>query len=201
MFFCPNCNNSFDITKLETLNGGADNNIQNSVEGGAKNNYEDIIDAVIKGNDDINNLFDNISIDDFVNSNEYKKLKSNQKELVYNKIQDSLPKDKKKISEIMESKQNQINAYFICNNCGYLRKIENGTLVFSRVSTDIAQSYATSDMKEMIHSDILPRTRKYSCTNTKCISHTDPSKREAVFFRMNNTFKIKYICLACETTM
>ena len=104
-----------------------------------------------------------------------------------------------RIFKCEKCKTNIVNPRAICNNCGYMKPIPEGTLIFSKVSTDIAQSYSTSDFKDMVYSDILPRTRKYICPNTKCESHTNPQKKEASFFRMNNTFKVKYVCQTCST--
>ena len=198
MFFCPVCNNIFNITRASGQLGGAKKDIDTSSdEHLSGTDYEKIIEQILSGHDvdDIENL----SFDDFIKSPSYKKLKSKQKELVYNKIQDLLPNENKKIIKEGDVKPQTEFAYFKCNNCGFLKKIDDGTLIFSRVSSDISQSYVTSDISTMVHSDILPRTRKYICPNDKCVSHKDSMKREAVFFRMNNTPRVKYICTACNT--
>ena len=75
-----------------------------------------------------------------------------------------------------------------------------GTLIFSKYSNDISQSYTSKDSSIMKYSDILPKTRKYKCPNSECESHHDLSKKEATFFRMNNNVQIKYICNACDTS-
>lgn len=160
-------------------------------------NYSDVINKIINGED--TNDVNNISLTDLVKDPSYKKLSANQKQFVYNKIQELIPNELKK--EELEGKGGNATtdkAYFICNNCGYLKPIGEDTLIFSRVSSDVSQSYTSSDISEMANSDILPRTRKYICSNPKCISHTDLSKREAVFFRLNNSYSVKYICLACN---
>jgi hypothetical protein len=205
MYFCPNCNNVFDVVKASSQFGGYMSNLSESsdfatvMKGGL--DYETILKKVLKTNEALTqNEIEQLSINDLVKSNVYKKLKFKEKEYVFNKIQDLLPTEKKKIFKEESIKQPSELAYFICNNCGYMKKIEDGTLVFSRVSQNVAQSYATTDITNMKHSDILPRTRKYICPNEKCQSHTNPLKREAVFFRMNNTFKVKYICLSCDTS-
>lgn len=209
MYFCPNCNNGFDITKASQQFGGyiidssesESSSADNIQDGGQKPNklYEDIIEKILSDKPVTENILE-LNFDDFIKSSEYKKLKIKSKELIFNKIQDLLPTEKKLISKETTKIPTDI-AYFICNNCGYLKKISEGTLIFSRSSKNIAQLYATSDINMMTNSDILPRTRRYICTNDSCISHKDPAQREAIFFRMNNTYKIKYICLACKTTI
>lgn len=231
MFFCPNCDTVFDITKVTNQNGGnlknvllndstteslseltseslsenlfSDDSFDKNPQYGKGNNiddYETIIKKIINNELLSKDMIINISLDELSKSPSFKKLKIKQKEYVYNKIQDLLPVDKKKILSDDNVYQPKDSAYFICNNCGIMKKINEGTLIFSRVSSNIAQSYSTSDYNSMVYSDILPRTRKYICPNDTCDSHTDPIKREAVFFRMNNTFKIKYICTACHTS-
>ena len=214
MYFCPNCNNVFDITKTSTK-GGAKSDIsdmeieaamqsesseENILMGGAKNDiYTDIITKLLHNGKISDEEIAEISLDNLVKSSTYKKLKHAEKEVVYNKLQDLVPLEKKKVLKEETVKQQVDKAYFICNNCGYMKPIPDGTLIFSKVSTDIAQSYSSSDFKDMIYSDILPRTRKYICPNTKCESHSNPQKKEASFFRMNNNFKVKYVCQACGT--
>ena len=46
----------------------------------------------------------------------------------------------------------------------------------------------------------MPRTRRYVCINPECESHKDPTKREAVFFTMNNTYKKRYVCVTCKAS-
>lgn len=202
---CPNCNNIFDITKAAQQMGGSKDTTDSELAtssmsmSGGEIDYGELIKKIINNEEVNTELILKISMDELTKSINYKKLKPKQKELVYNKIQDMLPVDKKKLSS-EEQQESQEIAYFRCYNCGLMKKIEDGTRLFSRVSSDIAQGYATSDISDMIHSDIIPRTRKYICPNKKCASHTDLSKREAVFFRMNNKFDIKYICTACETS-
>ncbi len=134
-------------------------------------------------------------------SMEYKKLKQDEKESVFNKIQDLMPKKDKKLVENKPVDASDDNlAFFVCSNCGYSIKINEGTRIFSRTSDDVSQTYGTDDYSDMLHSSILPRTRKYICPNKKCESHKNPIKREAVFFRKNNSYEVVYICGACETT-
>lgn len=210
MYFCPNCNNVFDITRTSNQEGGMDDiesidtatsdssSITINQAGGVKDDvYDDMVKKLLHHEKVEVGDIEKLSLDDFVKSNAYKKLKHHQREYVYNKFQDLIPLDKKKIIKEDALKQTIDKAYFICNNCGYLKPITEGTLIFSKVSSDVAQSYSTSDIKDMVHSDILPRTRKYLCPNNKCESHNNPEKREASFFRMNNTFKVKYLCQAC----
>lgn len=198
MFFCPNCNYAFDITKSSsTQKGGvveeSSENISDTLD-----QYGKIIKAILDKEDPGD--LTKISIDNLLKNTTYKKLKNKQKEYVYNVVQDLLPKtDKKLLQEKTDKLGDQNKAFFVCNNCGFLKKIEPQTLIFSRTSESISQSYSVQDFSDMLHSNILPITRKYNCPNEKCESHKDTSKLEASFFRLNNTNKIKYICRTCGT--
>lgn len=220
MFFCPNCNNAFDITnkknqkidkkKNEKEDGRIDKkknkndseehkNTEIALTGGYQ--YETIIKKILDKQELIFDDIKELKIEELVKHPAYKKLKMKQKEYVYNKIQDILPKNEKKIliDQPIKTLSTEEMAYFICNNCGYIKQIEPKTQIFSRTSTMISQSYDINEYKDMLYSDILPRTRKYICPNEKCESHKDPTKKEAIFFRLNNSYKIKYICTACKT--
>jgi hypothetical protein len=92
--------------------------------------------------------------------------------------------------------------YFLCSNCGYYEDIKPGTKIYSKTSAEIAQvrGQGTENYDDLIHSDIMPRTRRYVCVNPDCESHNDPTKREAVFFTMNNTYKKRYVCVTCKAS-
>lgn len=209
MFFCQNCNNSYDITRniqQKQQTGGNDSNSSDmtstqelSSSSSKQDNYDDIIKKAL-GNKLEENDVSNIDFNRFIKSNHYKSLEDPEKEIVYNKIQDILPDEQKKLMESRNNVDESTNAaYFICNNCGHSRKIQSGTLIFSRTSDAISQSYDIGDYKDLIYSDILPRTRNYICHNPKCPSHKDVMKKEAIFFRNNNSFAVKYLCTTCET--
>ena len=193
MYFCPNCNNIFDITR-----NPQEEKEKTKVGGGSKD-YTVIIDKILKDEEITPANVINLNLNTLIKEVSYKKLKIKEKELVYNKIQELLPTEKKLINDLSDSKNDK--AYFICKNCGFLKPIDEGTLIFSRVSSNISQTYTATDdasLDAMTNSKILPRTRKYICDNSDCISHTDPTKKEACFFRMNNSYQVKYICLACK---
>jgi len=197
MYFCPNCNNVFDITREEGKPLKSETSEKEERKGGAKINYDELINQLIE-NEEIEETIEDLDVEDVMKSDAYKKLKSKQKEYIYNKLQDLLPLDKKKLE--YEDVQTEL-VYFICKNCAFMQKIEPGTLIYSRVSGDIAQSYSVEDNRMMKYSDVLPFTRKYNCSNSNCPSHKDVSKKEASFYRMNNTYKVKYICHACNNTV
>jgi RNase P subunit RPR2 len=103
------------------------------------------------------------------------------------------------ISNSIESDTAQSTAQFFCKNCNYTQNIINKTLILSKKSKFLSQSFDTSDYGNMVFSDILPITREYTCPNKECPSHTNPIKKKAKFFRKNNSFVLKYICVSCNT--
>ena len=49
----------------------------------------------------------------------------------------------------------------------------------------------TLEENEFICKDpILPRTHDYNCKNPNCITHKDKSKKESVFFKEKNSFRV-----------
>lgn len=250
MFYCPNCNNTYDIARTSSQVGGKINGVvaetsSTPIVGTASGGIAQVVttiatevataitDAVTTTLDHIDHIdvheastlvggatnptqlmtkilkdelinpddIKGLNIDHITTSIDYKKLKQEDKEKIYNKLQDVFPKEKKKIIENKPTESSDENlAFFVCSNCGYSIKIEDGTRIFTRTSADISQSYTTGDYSDMLYSNILPKTRKYICPNKKCESHTNPAKRQAIFFRKNNSYEVVYICSACETS-
>jgi hypothetical protein len=201
MFYCPNCNNTYNIAKVSEQSGGVfgfpttdSSSSENIMDGG---DTSKLIETILS-NPDIN--IKDVNTEQLIKSAEYKKLTIEEKEIVYNKIQDTIPKSTKKLVENKPSDAKNNLAFFVCNNCGYSVPIKEGTKIFSKASDEVSQKYGTSDYSNILYSNIVPRTRKYLCPNKKCESHTNPVKREAIFFRKNNAYDVVYICTACKTS-
>jgi DNA-directed RNA polymerase subunit M/transcription elongation factor TFIIS len=217
--FCPDCGNSFDISKTapnkqnnNVQSGGDDNSSETpdtisssatpkdrrqSRESGSK--LEEIIKGIL--NSTIKSLPKEI-IDSFESSQLeqeplYKNLSIKNKELVFNTIQNLLPLEKKNITNKTISSYAP-EAYFVCKRCGYHEQIKEGTVVINKTSEMGIHEYEDMSIyADMKHSPFLPITREYICPNKKCVSQTDHSKREARFKRKNNSYNLRFICLAC----
>jgi hypothetical protein len=206
MFYCPNCDNTYDIARTSGQSGGvpdfefsSSETISEEQVGGI--NIGELIKKILIGTSISPFEIKKIDVKNLVRHIEYKKLTQTEKEIIFNTIQDLLPKDQKKLIKNKPVEQGENNlAFFVCSNCKYFVKIKEGTRIFSRTSNNVSQSYGTSDYSDMLNSKILPRTRKYICKNSKCITHKVPSKKEAVFFRKNNSFETIYICAVCGTS-
>lgn len=195
MFFCPNCNNAYEIarTAIDIQTGGKNTDSESPTL-----DFSKIVSKIIEDDNLSVNDIDNLDINLFLKSVAYKKLSSKKKELVYNKIQDKLPESKKALTQSKTNDFNESNmAYFVCKNCIYNVPIKDKTLIFSKSSENITRSYTSINDDNKIHSNILPLTRKYICPNDQCKSHKDFTKKEAVVYRIHNSLGVKYKCLEC----
>ena len=207
MFFCPNCDNIYSITKNPPVNantmqhgGKQDSDTPTSVsmsESGTHSD-DDIVTMILKTRN-YNKTVDIKLVDEIMKSASYKKLSSKDKVFVKNTLMDQLPQeDKIKLAESTVAKTIG-GAYFICKNCGTSEQINQGTLVMSKLTTDGSHDFIdNTNYKNMIHVKTLPLTRNYICPNGKCISHKEHDKREAVFFRMGSQYRVRYVCRACQ---
>lgn len=181
MFYCPKCLNIYNITK--TLN-----NVTQS--GGV--NLDELVTKVLN-----NENIDDIKLDDLNElklSSNFKKLSNKQKDFVYNTLSEKVSKHIKNEVPI------QRNMYFICKNCGNSESIKEGTMIVSKEkqNTNIDNN-SNFNVKEYLNMNVLPRTRQYSCPNDKCNSHKDKNVKSALFMRLPDSYKMRYICEACET--
>lgn len=199
MFFCPICNNSYDITKpSKEQKGGADSESPMTVSSEAGLSVDQLVQKAIDRDDIEASEIASFKIDDLKKSAEYKRLGRKDKELVYNLLHDRLPSDKK----AFRSSQTRKNiALFSCGNCGHIRPIDDGTLIYSRSFGGTRKSDLTVDYSNRVESDVLLRTRRYSCVNSSCPSHSDSTKRMAVMYRLSDSgFHMGYTCTACRTS-
>jgi hypothetical protein len=185
MFYCPKCLNIYNITKSVK-------SFEQS--GGAK--LDDIIEKILD-NEEIDDIkIDEDDLNQLNKLDSFKKLQNKQKDYVYNYLNDKIQKKKTTNKDDKLAKK----MYFICKNCGNNEPVKEGSMIISRQTNKELSNEAGFNAKEYLHMNILPRTRQYNCVNDKCDSHKNADKKSAVFMRVNNTYKIRYICEACETT-
>ena len=187
MFYCPKCLNIYNITK----------SIKTTEQiGGSK--LDDIIEKILS-NEDIEEKDYKLDEDDLIQLNKmdsYKKLQNKQKDYVYNYLNDLV--QKKKVSNKSEKVIKKM--YFICKSCGNNEPIKEGSMIISRQTNKEITNDNGFNVKEYLEMKIYPRTRQYSCLNDKCDSHKNSEKKSAMFMRIDGTYKIRYICEACETS-
>lgn len=176
MFFCPKCNFSLDLSK----------NIPSEISGDIQlKNAKDFIDMALE--DDVDgNIKLLFSKKELFSAREYKKLSDEEKKVIDNKF--------KEINNV-----NFNLAYFICNNCQFVTKLEQGTKVYEVSMT--AKFVENDSIDNKINDPTLPRTKDYICPNKTCNSHKNLLAKEAVFYRPSqNSYNLKYICCTCETS-
>jgi len=193
------CGTVFDITKDPHSLLPYD---VSSLVGGGKKKHKGksvvptIINSLVNSEHVSLDLLGETTLDEIKRSNTYKKLSKEGKSAVLEKV-DELIADRD-TNDVVDKNGNTNTLYYICRNCGNYETIPEGSLLFTRGSSkesgQIVQTY-----KYLIHDPTLPITREYICPNKSCESNKDPNKKEAIFFRPNNGYKVVYVCKTCET--
>lgn len=174
MYFCPSCSYSFDIVKSSQVDDTKDTRMK----------VDKMADAF--------------------------KLFESEKDLskyvaTFKREETSKNKRYQKLSEIDKAKFNQLfeelisgGAEFKCYNCNNVKPITKTILLYNLNLEEKTNKFRTLEENEFICKDpILPRTHDYSCKNPNCITHKDPKKKEAVFIKDKDSFKVIYICCVC----
>ena len=172
MYFCPSCSYSFDIVKSSQTS-------QKDV----RVNIEKIGEALklFEANDDMSKYVASFSREDTNKNKKYQKFDDNQK-AKFNLI----------FEELISS-----GAEFKCNNCNNIQPIKETILLYN-LNMEEKSKMRTLEENEFICRDpILPRTHDYNCKNPNCITHKQTIKKESVFFKEKDSFKVNYICCVC----
>ena len=173
MFFCKSCNYAFDIVKSS----------QSSSQKDTRVNIEKLSEALKKfeADEDMSKYVAQFSREETNKNKKYQKLDDNQK-VKFNQI----------FEEVLTS-----GAEFKCGNCNNIEPIKETVLLYN-INMEEKSKIRTLEENEFICKDpILPRTHDYNCKNPNCITHKDKAKKESVFFKEKNSFKVNYICTVC----
>lgn len=92
--------------------------------------------------------------------------------------------------------ENEQKLYVYCKKCGHKRKNKK-IIISSRSYKETTISYNIQDNKNIIYDNTLPRTNIKTCPNVDCISITDKTKQEAIFFPNKITRELNYVCVNC----
>jgi hypothetical protein len=172
MYFCPSCSYSFDIVKSSQT---SQKDVRISIEKLAE------AFKIFENNDDMSKYVALFSREETNKNKKYQKLDEKQK-AKFNLI----------FEELISS-----GAEFKCNNCNNIQPIKETILLYN-INLEEKSKMRTLEENEFICQDpILPRSHDYNCKNPNCITHKDKSKKEAVFFKEKNSFKVNYICCVC----
>lgn len=181
MHFCPNCSYIFDIGKSsnESLN-----------ESDSENNNNKII---------LNKVPDLIKLIESNNSIDYSKYKANftLDELKKNKKYKNFKDEFKILINIIFDDNNTFNTEFKCNNCNFIKKITETTLLYQITNDDIVTNYTLDELKLISLNPILPHKNDYICKNVNCKTHQDSNIKDLVFFKEKKSFKVINVCTIC----
>lgn len=209
MFYCPNCNNIYDITKniTSTLNleqtGGQISDTPESISSITTSNMSEadtislIIKKILNGDQVSINDIKFITLDALTKHPNYKKLQGKNKELILNRLSELSPSFS---SPIKTTSAMANNAFFLCKNCGNFEPIKPSTLLIRKLYDANFETELEDNIKfqEMAQVKCLPITRNYICPNKKCPSLNNFSLRSARFYRIPGSFRIRYVCISCE---
>ena len=186
MEFCKNCNYSLDITKNNILQEDTTN-----IKTIAKP------DELVKIYNNNKKLLNNQYI---INFNE---------QLLKNYLSTLTLDNDAKLAitnfykQILKQQRNISNFYFICSNCNITYVLQPSTLLYSINFDTKLKTLYDDDVVLKCQDPILPRTKDYICSNPNCDSIINPEKfalkKEAVFYRNNKDYNLKYICCLCHT--
>ena len=115
--------------------------------------------------------------------------------------------EKKKIIEtymsMINKKKTMIKFILKCSTCGSEYPLNPETTIYSLNFKKQQSSFNDDNIDLKLYDPTLPRTKDYICENSECISHKknfDASTKEAVMYRANGTYHMKYACLCCKST-
>jgi len=174
MYFCPKCSYLLDIKKSTNINNDNDEDEEKLI-------LEKPSDA-FKKIKSLNKFRPNFSRDEMINDKKYSKLKKS---------------DKEKLEKLFNTVYT--DASFYCNNCNYSKQLDKTFLLYKFEKTNnIDNNKTIEDNKILAESPILPRTKDYMCKNPSCKTLKDPSLKEAIYYRDENSFTLNYLCTVCN---
>jgi hypothetical protein len=173
MYFCPKCNYSFDISKTVDTDVNTDKIILKKVSDSIK---------LFETNTSFENYKAEFKTEDLEKNSKFKKLSDI---------------DKKKFEELFNMPVSS-GAQFKCNNCNYSKDIVESVLLYQYTIDNKTTTVKSLEDNELLcNNPTLPRTHDYICKNVLCPTLKKNMKKEAVFFRERDSYKINYICTIC----
>ena len=174
MYFCPQCNYSFDITKLSSEINKISIDTPNEL-------FKLLNDKDIN----LNKYTMNFKENDLLKNSKYKKLSKELKEVIKNMFEDI---------SMFE------NIEFKCLNCNFRKPITSSIKLYeiNLLEDNNKKIKSIEDNKLLFNNPIYPRTKDYTCKNLNCITHKDETKKEAIFYKDKN-YQLVYICGNCNS--
>ena len=174
MYFCPQCNYSFDISKSTS------SDVKKILS-----TPEDVIKRFRAGKDLINYTVS------FKKEDLFK----------HKKIGKLSNEDKNKLNVLFEKTNDFNRIEFKCVNCNFRKPINSSIKLYEIdfVDDNVSKFKSTNENKLLFYNPIYPRTKDYTCKNMNCITHKDSTNKEAVFYKDKKTNLLVYICGVCYT--
>ena len=187
MFFCDKCGYLFNITK----------DIKSKQVGGKINIALNSLFPKLRKNEQISEEdLHGITGKNITEDERYDTMNKREQRRVISTIKGINPSFFTEDKNTEEHKTQSQYAYFICRFCKNYKKIEPGTVIYSK-------TYYADDLEEIedyslaVYDNTLARTRGYVCHNRECETHKNPDIREAILTK-NLQGKIVYVCAHCK---
>jgi hypothetical protein len=104
--------------------------------------------------------------------------------------------------QMAETKRSVTKYVLKCSTCGSEYPLLPETIIYS-LNFKKQQSIFNDVILDLkLYDPTLPRTKDYICTNSECPTHLktfDQTQKEAVFYRAEGSYHLKYACLCCKT--
>jgi len=177
MFFCPKCSYSLDIVKATGITSLP-------IESKKKiTSVTTAIKEIITDNNNPESLEPSFTLESMKKNNKFKKLSQ---------------ESKNKLLSLFNQSGGSSSVQFKCSNCSYNQPINDTMKLYQININDTKKKLKESDYLLIVNNPILPRTKDYTCKNSKCPSHKDESLKEAVFYHENEDLTINYVCTVCH---
>ena len=174
MYYCPECNYSFDISKL--------------TKSKTKKTLETVEDAIkrYRAGKDLSDYSANFSKEELLKHKKIIKLSKEEKD---------------SFSALFENTSTFEKIEFKCVNCNFRKPINSSIKLYEIdfIEDNVSKFKSISENKLLFNNPIYPRTKDYTCKNINCITHKDKKNKEAVFYKDNKTNHLVYICGVCFT--
>ena len=156
-----------------------------------KNNIiskKDIVD-ILNGKE--KSIYEKVNnVNDIKNNIYFEELSDKDKNIIINKYFEYINKN---------NSDNSKNTYFYCGNCGHSEIIKNNTVIFGKNIKINEEELLNENIINYKYDQTLPFTKNYNCIDNKCRTHKEPHIKNAVFYRIEKSYEIKYICTICNS--
>jgi len=188
MEFCPKCNNIMDISRTASKMITAEpTTISQTTTENVRKGEDEFLKVINMFKNNIDLSTQKINIEELQKHKEFIALKE---------------KDKKELLNIIKVNEDEsLNAFYVCKNCSHSERLTKRTNVLNKMYIGSVSGYNNVDMyKYYVHDKTLPHTRDYVCRNKSCDTHKNPDKKDAKWFRTNqSSYTTYYVCTVCET--